>query len=105
MNTKQTPNRHGATAVLDIGTTKIVCLIATTTEDGEFAVTGVGHQLAKGIKSGVITDIGEASTSITAAVHAAEQMAGVTIENILVSANGTNLKSRHVSVELDVLAD
>ncbi len=99
------PSRNGVTAVLDIGTTKIVCLIATTAEDGTFAVTGVGHQLAKGVKSGVITDIGEAGTSITAAVHAAEQMAGVTIENVLVSANGTNLKSRHVSVELDVLAD
>ena len=100
-----TPNRHGPIAVLDIGTTKIVCLIATAAEDGAFAVTGVGHQLAKGIKSGVITDIVEAGTSITAAVHAAEQMAGVTIENVIVSANGTNLKSRHVSVELDVLAD
>lgn len=100
-----TSSRNGVTAVLDIGTTKIVCLIATTAEDGTFAVTGVGHQLAKGIKSGMITDIGEASTSITAAVHAAEQMAGVTIENVLVSANGSALKSRHVSVELDVLAD
>ncbi len=105
--TKRTtiPSRHGPIAVLDIGTTKIVCLIATTAEDGSFAVTGVGHQLSKGVKSGVITDIAEAGTSITAAVHAAEQMAGVTIENVIVSANGTNLKSRHVSVELDVLAD
>lgn len=98
-------NRYGPIAVLDIGTTKIVCLIATTAEDGEFAVTGVGHQLSKGVKSGVVTDIGEASASISAAVHAAEQMAGVTIENVIVSANGVNLKSRHVSVELDVLAD
>lgn len=100
-----TPPRHGPIAVLDIGTTKIVCLIATTAEDGTFAVTGVGHQLSKGVKSGVITDIAEAATSITAAVHAAEQMAGVTVENVIVSANGSNLKSRHVAVELDVLAD
>ena len=98
-------NRHGYIAVLDIGTMKIACLIATITEDGSFAVTGVGHQLAKGIKSGVITDIVEAGTSITAAVHAAEQMAGVTVEEVYVSVNGANLKSRHVAVELDVLAD
>ena len=99
------PTRHGPIAVLDIGTTKIVCLIAHATDEGEFAVTGVGHQLARGIKSGVITDIVEAGTSITAAVHAAEQMAGVTVEDVVVSANGTNLKSRNVAVELDVLAD
>ena len=100
-----TTNRHAPLAVLDIGTTKIVCLIGVTSEDGEFTITGVGHQLSKGVKSGVITDIAEAATSITAAVHAAEQMAGVTIETMIVSANGTNLKSRHVAVELDVLAD
>ena len=100
-----TPARHGPIAVLDIGTTKIVCLIANQAEDGEFAVIGVGHQLARGVKSGVITDIVEAGTSITAAVHAAEQMAGVTVEDVVVSVNGSNLKSRHVSVELDVLAD
>lgn len=99
------PTRHGPLAVLDIGTTKIVCLIADVSESGEFSVIGVGHQLARGIKSGVITDINEAGTSITAAVHAAEQMAGVTVENVVVSVNGTNLKSRHVAVELDVLAD
>lgn len=104
-NRNAVPGRHGVTAVLDIGTTKIVCLIATTSEEGVFAVTGVGHQLARGIKSGVITDINEASASISAAVHAAEQMAGVTIEQVIVSANGAGLKSRHVAVELDVLAD
>ena len=99
------PTRHSPITVLDIGTTKVVCLIANAGENGEFEVIGVGHQLSKGIKSSVITDIGEAGTSITAAVHAAEQMAGVTVENVVVSVNGTNLKSRHVSVELDVLSD
>ncbi len=99
------PTRHGPIAVLDIGTTKVVCLIAEVAEDGAFSVVGVGHQLARGIKSGIITDVSEAGTSITAAVHAAEQMAGVTVEDVIVSVNGSNLKSRHVSVELDVLAD
>lgn len=90
-------------AVLDIGTTKVACMIAHVMEDGSLKVVGVGHQLAKGIKSGVITDIAEASTSVSAAVHAAEQMAGETIEEVVLSVNGANLKSRNVSVELDIL--
>lgn len=102
---RQTNPRSGTIAAIDIGTTKVACLIAKHMDDGTLAVTGIGHQLSRGIKSGVITDIGEAGTSITAAVHAAEQMAGETIENIIVSVNGTNLKSRNVSVELDVMAD
>ncbi len=106
MREKRGNNHRGGTiAAIDIGTTKIACFIAKPTDDGVLTVTGIGHQLSKGIKSGVITDIGEAGTSITAAVHAAEQMAGETIEEIIVSVNGTNLKSRNVSVELDVLAD
>ena len=32
-------------------------------------------------------------------------MSGETVENIIVTVNGSNLKSRNVSVELDVLAD
>ncbi len=100
-----TPAKPGIIAALDIGTTKIACLIARRNEEGQLAVIGIGHQLARGIKSGVITDIAEACTSITAAVHAAEQMAGETIEDVVVSVNGTNLKSRTVTVELDVLAD
>lgn len=94
--------RPGTIAVLDIGTTKVVCFIAQIKEDGEIAVQGVGHQLAKGMKSGVIVDAGEVQTSIVAAVHAAEQMAGDTIENVIVSVGGSNIDSKSVSVELEV---
>lgn len=92
-------------AALDIGTTKVACMIARVNEGGALEVVGVGHQLAKGIKSGIITDISEAETSIVAAVHAAEQMVEGTIEEVMVSVGGSSLKSRTVAVELDVLSD
>lgn len=92
-------------AALDIGTTKVTCLIARIKETGGLEVVGVGHQLAKGIKSGIITDISEAETSIVAAVHAAEQMVDGTIEEVMVSVGGSSVKSRTVAVELDVLSD
>lgn len=102
--------RHNGThsqqpiAVLDIGTSKIACMIAEPNEYSGMRIIGMGHQLASGIKSGVITDIQEAETSIVAAVHAAEQMAGVTIEDVVVSINGTPLRSRNVAVEMDILS-
>ena len=92
-------------AVLDIGTSKVACMIAVPDEETGLKITGMGHQLSKGIKSGVITDIAEAETSVVAAVHAAEQMAGETIEEVVVTINGSNLKSRNVAVELDILAE
>lgn len=105
MARKPQPVRHGPLGVLDVGSTKIACLIAVPKEEGGYSVAGVGHQLSRGIKSGVVTDIQEAATSITTAVHTAEQMAGLTVDQVIVSVNGTNLRSRHVTVELDVLAD
>jgi len=99
------PLKQPLIAALDIGTTKIACLIARQKEAGGLEVVGIGHQLSRGIKSGTITDISEAETSIVAAVHAAEQMVGETIEEVMVSIGGSPTKSRNVAVELDVLAE
>ncbi len=95
----------GSIAVLDIGTSKIACFIAEADSAGEIRITGIGHQLSKGIKSGVITDFTEAEASIVSAVHAAEQMAGETIEHVLVSLSGGNLNSRSVTVEMTMLGE
>ncbi|MEZ5691694.1 MAG: cell division protein FtsA [Rickettsiales bacterium] len=92
-------------AVLDIGTAKIACFIANIDTAGEIKITGIGHQLSKGIKSGVITDFAEAETSIANAVHAAEQMAGENIENVIVSLSGGNLNSRNVAVEMSLFGE
>lgn len=97
------PTTH--VAVLDIGTAKISCFIAHVDVAGEIKVTGIGHQLSKGIRSGIITDFAEAETSIVAAVHAAEQMAGETIESVLVNLSGGNLTSRNVTVEMTLLGE
>ncbi len=95
----------GSIAVLDIGTTKIACFIAQADSAGEVKITGIGHQLSKGIRSGIITDFAEAEASIISAVHAAEQMAGETVENVIVSLSGGNLTSRNVTVEMTMLGE
>ncbi len=108
MTKNTTPLRHGAAgslAVLDIGTTKIACFIAQVDSAGEIRIAGIGHQLSKGIRSGIITDFAEAEASIIAAVHAAEQMAGETVEDVLVSLSGGNLTSRNVTVEMAMLGE
>lgn len=88
--------------MLDIGSAKVVAFIARIDDKGKIEVLGVGHQLAKGIRAGQIQDSTEAQHSITAAVHAAEQMAGETIESVFVSVNGSHLRSYNAVVELDV---
>lgn len=95
--------KSGNYAVLDIGSAKVVCFIAQVDTSGHMRVIGVGHQLSKGIRSGIITNFSEAETSIIAAVHAAEKMAGVTIENVLVNVNGQGLQSCSQVIELSLM--
>ncbi|MEC7593043.1 MAG: cell division protein FtsA, partial [Pseudomonadota bacterium] len=73
-------SRSGIVAALDIGSTKICCFIARTHDGGPAPliginhataarprVIGVGHQVSKGVKSGVIVDMEAAETSILTA--------------------------------------
>jgi cell division protein FtsA len=88
----------GLVAALDIGTTKICCFIAK--HDGATPrVVGIGHQIARGVKNGVIVDIEAASHSIATAVNAAEQMAGEQITEIVVNISGGFGASRLVKAE------
>lgn len=99
---KKHRNFTGSIAVLDVGSTKVSCFIARLEVDGSIRVTGIGHQLSKGIRSGQVVDTVEAETSILSAVHTAEQMADETIENVVVSLAGAGVSSRRITVELTV---
>jgi len=97
--------RKGSVAVLDIGTSKVVCFIAEPNATGKMHIIGVGHQLARGIRSGMITDSAEAEHSIRTAVHLAEETSGHTIENVIVNISGTKQSSLRVDVELAIAGE
>ena len=92
-------------AALDIGSNKVACFVAQIDESRQFEVLGVGYQLSKGIRGGIVTDASEAETSIIAAIHAAEEMAGVSIDSVVVSLNLPETQSRHIRVELSLGSD
>ena len=92
--------RGSTIAGIDIGTTKICCFIARV--DTEPRIVGIGHQIARGVRGGTIIDLEAAGDSIRAAVHAAEQMAGETIERAVVNLSGGYAASRIVKTEIAV---
>jgi cell division protein FtsA len=59
--------RSGPFGVLDIGSTKIVCLIGRTESDGRLRVLGFGWHKGKGVRGGGIVDLEEAEPSISPA--------------------------------------
>ena len=89
-------------AVLDIGSSKIMCMIAKINAQKQIEVLGGGHCASKGFKAGVITDVDLAKDSVIHAVEKAEKITGETIKNVYVSLNSNNLISENVQAEITV---
>lgn len=89
---------RGAVAALDIGTSKVACLIAEGVETGEanglIRVAGFGHQLSDGLNAGQVVDMSAAEDSVRAAVDAAERMAGQEVENVIIGISANRLHSQ-----------
>jgi cell division protein FtsA len=93
--------RGSLLAALDIGSSKVVCFIARVEAAGA-RVIGIGHQVSRGVKSGRIIDIEAAAAAATAAVHAAEEMAGEQIPHVTASLSGGFAASRIVRAEIAI---
>ncbi len=87
-------------AALDIGSSKIACLIARAEADGPPRIVGVGHQLAEGMKQGGVSNMEALQYAIGQAVTAAEQMAHETLQRVVVNISGAQLTSQTVDIEL-----
>src|SRR6201985_1316263 len=93
--------RGSLITALDIGTTKTCCFIARV-EDDRPRVLGIGHQISRGVRNGGIVDLEATGTSVLNAVHAAEEMAGETIERVVANLSGGFSASRIIKAEIGV---
>ena len=94
--------RHDPIGVLDVGTTKMCCLIARRGPGGRLEVRGAGYQLAEGLRAGEIVDAEAAEASILAVVHEAEQQAKATLREVVVGISAGRPRSERAVVELDL---
>jgi cell division protein FtsA len=93
--------RGSLIAALDIGTTKVCCFIARV-EPERPRVIGIGHQVSRGVRNGTIVNLDLAATSILGAVHAAEEMAGETIQQVVTNLSGGFAASRIVKARIGI---
>ncbi|MFL2988817.1 MAG: hypothetical protein ACJZ03_03600 [Candidatus Neomarinimicrobiota bacterium] len=86
-------------SVIDIGTTKIIVLIAEyNLENNQIhKVIGFGDSKSDGLKRGVVVDISKTIKSITKAVESAEEKAGFEISNAFVGISGDHITSLNYS--------
>ena len=97
-------------SILDIGSSKTCCLIARLKpreasqvlpgRTHKIEILGIGHQRSRGIKSGCVVDLEGAEQSIRLAVDAAERMAGITVESLIVSVSSGRLTSEAYSADI-----
>ena len=78
---------------LDIGTSKVVALVAELKVDGELEVIGIGSAPSRGLSRGVVVNIDSTVQSIQRAVEQAELMAGVEINAVYTGIAGSHVKS------------
>lgn len=104
------PKRPAVVSILDIGSSKIACLIARLRPQavGEelrgrthsTEILGVGYQRSRGIKAGVVVNLDAAEQAIRLAVDAAERMAGLTVESLIVNVSAGRLQSETYSANV-----
>ena len=76
---------------LDIGTTKVCCIVGERTEGG-IDIIGIGTAPSTGLKKGVVVNIESTIASIRKAVEEAELMAGCTISNVYAGIAGGHIR-------------
>jgi cell division protein FtsA len=78
---------------LDIGTTKIACLVGRRNENGKIEILGHGKTESIGVKRGVVSNIEDTVNSIRKAVDEASARSGVDIKYVNVGIAGQHIKS------------
>jgi cell division protein FtsA len=78
---------------LDIGTSKVVALVAKITENHNIEVIGIGTHPSRGLKRGMVVNIDSTVQSIQHAIEEAELMAGVEIKSVFTGIAGNHVRS------------
>lgn len=78
---------------LDIGTTKIGCVIAEVNGERDAKIVGVGTSRSEGLRRGVVVNLEKTVVSIGRAIEEAELMAGVEVRNVYAGIAGDHIRS------------
>jgi cell division protein FtsA len=105
-------NRTALVASLDVGTSKIACMIARlrpcapneALRGRTHAVELIGYSQiqSRGVKSGAVVDMGEAEQAVRQAVGLAERMAKVRVESVLLSVSAGRLQGQLIEASADI---
>ena len=107
------PRRSAIVAALDVGSSKVACLIARLRphppqqvlmrRSHSIEVLGFGHIGARGTKAGAVVNLKQAEESIRQAVDWAERAAAVDVESVVLSISAGRLASESFAAEVEIV--
>lgn len=95
-------NAKSIITVLDIGSSKIACLMVRISEGMAPEVIGHSFVQAKGIQNGTIWNVEEAKLCVDNALRQVEKMAGRRIGGVYVNISSSQIKSSQYYDEMDI---
>ncbi len=78
---------------LDIGSSKIICVVAQSLSADKFKIEGVGQCGSVGVREGSVVEINQLTDSIQRAVKQAEESADVSVKKVVAGVSGTHIRS------------
>jgi cell division protein FtsA len=78
---------------LDIGTSRVIALVADLDQEGRLNVIGVGSQESRGLKKGAVVNIEEAVHTISRVIQEVELMADCKVSHVYTGIAGSHIKS------------
>ena len=91
--TNARPGERQMVVGLDIGTSKIVAVVAEIDEEGRVELVALGSSPSQGLKKGVVINIDSTVEAIGKAVAEAERMANVKISSVFAGIAGSHIRS------------
>jgi cell division protein FtsA len=115
-NMRKAAMQRGVVAILDVGSSKIACLVLRFDgterigDDGVgslagqsgFRVIGAATTRSRGVRFGEIAAMGETERAIRPAVQAAQKMAGIRVDHVIVSFAGAEPRSYGLAGQVEV---
>lgn len=80
---------------LDIGTSRVRCVIGEPSGDGKMNIVGVGEAESKGLRRGVVTSTEAVAEAIKKAISEAEKMSGLDVESATINLSGEHLRGEN----------
>src|SRR5438309_8700601 len=87
------PSKNSRVVGLDIGSTKVCCVVAEPGDGETVSIYGVGEVPSEGLRRGVIVNLERTVRSIQGAIKEAERMSGHRVESVYTGLAGTHLRS------------